>query len=167
MITARNLASIMLALTLAGCTAAPSRVQDEQPFIARQKAAAGQARQQGDLARALTLWHTVEPLRPGDTEVLEAIRYLRGEIASKAETARNRAEAAYARGDRRGGDRWMRQVLSLQPGDREALAALRESFARRVQAQQAAKQARESAEKVAGEVARENGAPAGEAMPDS
>lgn len=108
-------------------------------FSARQQAAAVEARQEGDLARALALWRTLEPLLPNDADVASAIAELRSEIAREATRAREQGATAYRRGAYREGDSWMRRALALDPEDPRAQEALRQSFTRGAEARQASK----------------------------
>ncbi len=141
--------ALCLVTLLSACSGQVTQESATQ-FSARQIAAAQRAEARGDLAGALALWRSVLTLQAATgtgaaTEAGQAVQRLQGEIQRRADSARSRAEAAYARGKRRQGDREMLAVLALRPEDPAATAALRESFTRSAQARLAAKLAQEAA----------------------
>lgn len=132
-----------LILGLTACAGGPSVQQAKDDFATKQMAAAQTATSNGDLAMALRLWQTLLPLPSARGAASNAIETLESEIATQVGPAIEKGEAAYARGDQRLGDRWMLEVLALQPGNPRALKALRKSVSEASHARQAEKIASE------------------------
>jgi hypothetical protein len=126
-------ASIALCLSglLASCGSLPTKQQAVDSFESEQKAAAYAAQDQQRWAQALMLWRTVATLNPQDSEVQTAITTLEKAIQQRSRQGLSRGQAAYARGQLREGDLWMLRVLAVEPGQEQALAALRKSTSER------------------------------------
>jgi hypothetical protein len=133
----------------------PSKQASVQSFVSQQKSAAQTAQDEQRLAESLSLWRSLLPLDGEDTEVTAAIDSLEQQIDNQSRQLLLRAESAYARGRRREGDTLMLKVLVLQPGEQQALAALRKSVSARAQAQQATKSTQENQ----AQMARQKSAP--------
>ena len=119
--------ALCLAGLLVGCGSLPSKQQSVDTFEGEQKAAAYAAQDQQRLAQALMLWRTLSTLNPRDSEVQEAIATLEKEIQQRGHQHLSRGKAAYSRGNPREGDLRMLKVLAIEPGQQQALAALRKS----------------------------------------
>lgn len=133
----RVLTAFLLLLLGACSSSPPSRdaAAGIDVFASRQVTAAEAAREGGDLAQALARWRTLL-LVPAEAErARTAIAALEPEIAARTREAVQRGEAAYARGNRREGDRWMLTALALSPGEETAVTHLRREFSARAVAQ--------------------------------
>ena len=149
----RGAVIVMLALTslcLVGCSATlpAGRVA---AFVEEQRASAESAEAAGDLRTALAYWQTIALVSSGDAQVAARIDALEEEIDARVAQALERGRAAYARGDRRAGDRAMLQALALQPGIDEAMGPLRESVSAASHERQAEKVASEFTERAVAE----------------
>ena len=125
-------------LLLGACSSSPpdrDAATGISGFASRQVTAAEAAREGGDLAQALARWRTLL-LVPAEAErARTAIAALEAEIAVRTREAVQRGEAAYARGNRREGDRWMLTALALSPGEETAVTHLRREFSARAVAE--------------------------------
>lgn len=133
----RVLTAVFL-LLLGACSSSPpdrDAAAGIDVFASRQVTAAEAAREGGDLAQALARWRTLL-LVPAEAErARTAIAELEPEIAARTRAAVKQGEAAYARGNRREGDRWMLTALALSPGEETAVTHLRREFSARAVAQ--------------------------------
>lgn len=137
---------------LSACSSIPGSFESDQRFIDAQLAAARDAEANDDLASALNFLKTVEVLRPGVASTGAQIERLQAEIARRSDAAVQKGTAAYQRGDRRGGDRWMLEAMALRPGDPKALQGLRMSAAQAADRRQAEKLASEFSDRAKVEV---------------
>lgn len=144
MTVTRALLPLVPWILLASCSGMPPKQESLAEYRDAQKAAAVEARQAGRLNEALALWRSLLPLYGEDADVQDAIASLETEIEKKTRVALRKANAAYRRSDRGTGDTWMLRVLALQPGQEQALEALRDSTSRRAVAVQAAKSREEN-----------------------
>tara|TARA_R110002110_G_scaffold66978_1_gene182922 strand:- start:3448 stop:4350 length:903 start_codon:yes stop_codon:yes gene_type:complete len=134
-VTIRRLAlCICLLGAVYGCSPAPSQPQSVAAFKARQLQAAEQAQQRGELAAALALLRSVATAAPQDAAITAQIASLESIIATQTDNAIRQGKAAYARGNYRRGDHWMRKALALRPGEPRALEALRDSVSTQMRA---------------------------------
>ncbi len=130
--------SLALVLLLTACgSQAPDRDTEAgiAAFASRQVTAADAAREAGDLAEALARWRTLLLVPAEAARAHTAIAALEPEIATRTREAVERGEAAYSRGNRRDGERWMLAALALSPGEQTAVARLRQEFSARAVAQ--------------------------------
>lgn len=125
----------VLFLLLLGACGSPTPNRDAAAglasFASHQVAAAEAAREAGDLAEALARWRTLLLVPAEAARARAAITALEPEIAARTRDALRQGEAAYARGNRRQGDRWMLAALALSPGEETATGRLRREFSAR------------------------------------
>lgn len=133
----RLLPAVFLVLLAACASQAPDRATEVgmADFARRQVAAAEAAREAGKLAEALARWRTLLLVPAEETRARAAITALEPEIAARTRDALQQGEAAYARGNRREGERWMLTALALSPGEKTAAARLRQAVSARAVAQ--------------------------------
>ena len=114
----------VLSLVLGACTTLPDEQASLAEFAAAQKSGAVEAQASGDLLRAALLWRSVLALEPGSEEAAGALQGLERQIDEEAAAQLRAAERAYQRGNRRAGDGHMLKVLTLKPGQPQALERL-------------------------------------------
>ncbi|MEO0436829.1 MAG: hypothetical protein AAF098_07970 [Pseudomonadota bacterium] len=108
-------------------------------FVARQAEAALAAQERGDLALARSIWLTVQTYDPAYEPAKDRLLELEQQIQVSVDKNLEQAKQAYARGNRRSGDRALLNVLALQPANAQAMASLRASVSEASHAKQAEK----------------------------
>lgn len=122
-----RLAPVALAVALTGCAGGSALQGGDEAYLAAQSAAAVEAQESGDPARALAFWRSVLTLDPNNPTAVAAVDALQVQITQDTASALRQAQDAYKKGRIRDGDRWMLRALALTPGQEDALAALRNS----------------------------------------
>lgn len=108
-------------------------------FVTRQSEAALAAQARGDLALARSIWLTLQTYDPSYEPARERLLELEQQIQESVADQLDEARRAYARGNRRSGDKALLTVLALQPGNEQAMASLRASVSKASHAKQAEK----------------------------
>lgn len=125
--TGRALGIVVLAATLSACATSLGPQSDLHEFKRRQTIAAQTAQEDGKFRDALMLWQTVATVDPQDSDAQASISTLQSTIENETRKAISEAQAAYSRGRRSDGDRWMLRALALTPKEPTALKGLQTS----------------------------------------